>query len=556
MKRVITAVLALLIVLAAAPAAHARADQETQFQDDTLLVYPPAGEVATTMDTLKALGVDRLRVSVYWRLVAPSAGSRTPPSFKPGGATDPASYPPDNWKRYDTIVKLAAARGLALNFNVTGSAPDWATEVSPDDEVKEVFYPSPGAFGSFVQAVGTRYSGSYIPPVTTTKKNDGGVGGINLPPLLGGATGTTGSTTVPGTGPPLPRVSYWSLWNEPNQSHFLAPQWRGANVAGGRAEAAPRIYRQIVDAAARGLTASGHLRDVVLIGETAPKGRESKLLKSSLKPLRFIRRLYCVDDSLRPLRGNYARALGCPTANQRTAFPKAHPSLFYASGFGHHPYALLTPPSVPSLDRDFVALADLPRLTATLATIRSRYGFNGTLPIFYTEFGYQSRPPDPLGYSPAVQAAFLNQSEFLGYASPFVRSYHQFLLRDAAPNTEFPSSSLLYWSSFQTGIETLGGKRKQAFNAFRMPIWIPGASRRSGGSFRVWGVLRPARNGSTQTAEIQFRPRSGGAYRTVKKVTIHNRRNVVDTRVRLTRSGTVRLRWRGLASRNAPVSIG
>jgi hypothetical protein len=549
-------VAALVAALWLVPAASANSTQETQFQDDTLLVYKTQAEVAQTLNTLRSLGVDRIRVSVFWRLVAPAPDSRTPPSFA-GGATDPGSYPAGNWVRYDQIVRLAAARGIGVNFNVTGAAPDWADEVSPDDEVRDVYYPSPGAFGSFVQAVGTRYSGSYVPTVTPPKKKGIAVGGVTLP----GVPGTTGPTGPPEpTGPPLPRVNYWSLWNEPNQSHFLAPQWADANVPGGRAEASPRIYRQIVDASARALTASGHVKDTVLIGETAPKGQppSSRLLKSSEPPLRFIRRLYCMADNLRFLRGNYAKALGCPTSNQAATFVKAHPALFYASGYAHHPYALLTAPQVRSKNtpeqRDYVALGDLNRLTATLAAIRSRYGFHGTLPIYSTEFGYQSDPPDPFaGFTPAGQAAALNESEFMSYSNRFVRSYHQFLLRDAAPNDS--SVDYLKWSSFQTGLETLDGTRKAAYSAFRMPIWIPGARRGAGGSFRVWGVLRPAPNGSRQSADIQFKP-AGGAFATIRSVTISNLRNVVDTRVALARSGAVRIRWGKLTSRAAPVVIG
>lgn len=545
----LAAVLAALVL--AAPASASRT-QETQFQDDTLLVYPPASEVAATLNTLRSLGVDRIRVSVYWRLVAPNPDSRQRPSFAPGGADDPASYPADKWERYDTIVKLAAERGIAVNFNVTGEAPDWALGTSPDAEVRNVYFPSAGAFGSFVQALGKRYSGSYVPGSASVPTSQGlgtglpVIGGSTLPPAVAGASGS-----------PLPRVSFWSIWNEPNQSHFLAPQWKAAKVPGGRVEAAPKIYRQLVDTSSRGLAATGHANDTILIGETAPKGRDSKLLKSSLKPLRFIRRLYCVDEKLRPLAGNTAVALGCPTHNQRTEFPRLHPGLFSASGFAHHPYSLLSPPEVQSIDRDYVALADLGRLTSTLATIRSGYGFRGSPPIYYTEFGYQSRPPDPLGYPEATQAAFLNESEFLSYTSPFVRSYQQFLLRDAAPNTQFPRTSLLYWSSFQTGLATLGGHAKQAYGAFRFPLWVPSPARRRGGSFRVWGVVRPARNGSAQTVLIQFKPKFGGSgYRTIKTLPIQNLRNVVDTHVRLLSSGTLRLRWRSINSRAQSIQLG
>ena len=37
----------------------------------------------------------------------------------------------------------------------------------------------------------------------------------------------------------------------------------------------------------------------------------------------------------------------------------------------------------------------------------------GGLPLYLTEFGYQTNPPDPLGVSSAHQAAYLNESEYI-----------------------------------------------------------------------------------------------------------------------------------------------
>jgi hypothetical protein len=74
--------------------------------------------------------------------------------------------------------------------------------------------------------------------------------------------------------------------------------------------------------------------------------------------------------------------------------------------------------------------------------------------------------------------------------------------------------------------------------------------------------VRPAPNGSEQTVQVQFRGSARGArWRTVKTVKTRNARNYVDTRVRFTRSGSVRLRWRApnrgvLYSRAAGVRIG
>jgi hypothetical protein len=356
--------------------------------------------------------------------------------------------------------------------------------------------------------------------------------------------------------PTLPRISYWSIYNEPNQRVFLSPQYVN------RREWSPRIYRNLVDAAFDSLVRTGHGGDTVLVGETAPKGGGERDPEANMRPLRFLRALYCVDTRLRPLAGANAKALGCPTADQVRQFPPRHPGLFQASGYAHHPYSLLTPPSLRSTAADDVGMADLGRLTGALGRVFARYGQRNRLPIYNTEFGYQSRPPDPFGYPQYLQAAFINQAEYMGYANPQVRSTHQFLLIDAPPYTQFPSNSYQYWSSFQTGLMERNGNVKQAFGAYRIPIWIPGARRRHPGPFRIWGGARPAPNGSRQTLDVQFKSFARGArWQKVTTLTTRSLRNYVDARVRLTRSGVVRLRWRSpsgalLFSRPAPVTIG
>jgi hypothetical protein len=544
------------VVLAAAPAV-ASTGQEAMFQDDAELVYPPRAEVGRTLDTLQALGVDRVRVSVYWRLVAPNATSNNRPNFSGGGQADPAAYPRQNWKRYDDLVRLAYDRGILVNFNVGGPAPDWASGGKGG-----IVNPSAPDFGLFTWAVATRYSGSYQPP--PGQQNPPPPPPPNPNPLpvdiqfgpggLPGARKAQVSAEQPE--PKLPRVSYWSVFNEPNQRVFLSPQYVN------RREWSPRLYRGMVDHAFESLVKTGHGGDTIVVGETAPKGGGERDEEANMRPLRFVRALYCVDTRLRPLRGDTATALGCPTSNQIADFPRRHPGLFQASGFAHHPYSLLTPPALRSANPDDVGMADLHRLTGTLGRIFSRYRQRNRLPIYNTEFGYQSKPPDPFGFAQHLQAAYINQAEYMGYVNPRVRSAHQFLLLDAPPYTQYPSNSYQYWSSFQTGLMERSGDVKQAFAAYRMPIFIPGARRRRGGSFRVWGGVRPAPNASRQTVQVQFRSFARGArWRTVKTVTTRSLRNYVDTRVRLTRTGVVRLAWRNAAgtlmsSRPAPVTIG
>jgi hypothetical protein len=535
MRRALIAAAACAALSGGAPAS-ASIGQEAMFQDDALLVYPPADEVGRTLDVLQALGVDRLRVSVYWRLVAPAATSnRRPASFD---AADPAAYSREAWRRYDTLVRLAYDRGIQVNFDVTGPGPDWAT--GGHEGFAE---PSPAEFERFVRALGTRFSGDYVPPPSNQNPPPPPPPNPNPLPveIQFGQQSHPAPVSAENPEPKLPRVSYWSVWNEPNQRVFLYPQYAGGH------EASPRMYRDLLGGAWRALMATGHGADTVIVGDTAPKGGGERDPAANMRPLRFVRALYCVDTRLRPLRGAAAERIGCPERPSET--PSRHPALFGASGYAHHPYSLLTPPALPSRNPDDVGMADVHRLQSTLGRIFAAYRQRTRLPIYNTEFGYQTRPPDPFGFREPVAAEYINQAEFMGYVNPRMRSAHQFLLRDAPPDERYPSNSFLYWSSFQTGLIERDGKLKESFAAYRMPLFIPASQRFFPGSFRVWGGVRPAPNASRQTVDVQYRPSARRSrWRTIRRVTTRSLRNYVDTRVRLTRSGGVRLRWRNPAT--------
>jgi hypothetical protein len=539
--RLTAGLIAALATMVLAAPASASSTQEAMFQDDSLLVYPSRAEVGRTLDTLQGLGVDRVRVTVYWRLVAPDAASERKPAFSGGGEADPAAYPRANWKRYDDLVRLAYDRGVQVNFELAGPAPDWASS-----GLGGYANPSPGDFGLFAWAVAARYTGAYTPPPGNQNppppppKNPNPLPPLpGVPPLVGSGTQQGGQVSAEEDTGTLPRVNYWSFFNEPNQRVFMMPQYVN------RREASPRIYRALVDAGWNSLQGTGHGRDTVIVGDTAPKGGSERDDAANMRPLRFIRALYCVSARLRPLTGAAASALGCPTRNQVRGFPAQHPALFAAGGYAHHPYSLLTPPSLPSRNPDDVGMADLHRITTTLRRVFSAYRVKRSgLPIYNTEFGYQSRPPDPFGFSQPLQAAYINQAEYMSYVNRNIRSADQFLLQDAPPYTQFPANSYQYWSSFQTGLMERSGQPKQAFAAYRMPIFIPAARRSRPGTFRVWGGARPAPNGSAQSLQVQYRRSVRGAkWRTLKTVKTRNARGYVDTRVRISRTGTVRLRW-------------
>jgi hypothetical protein len=531
------------MIIAAAPA-HASRTQEALFQDDAMLVRQASDQgVANTLDVVRRLGATRVKATIFWRAIAPAEGSRTRPRFDAG---DPNAYPAVRWGPYDRLIKLATARRLAVDLNISSPVPDWATQSTPVSAWARQFRPSPGEFQQFVRAVGLRYSGTYVPPGASSETPppssppSSPPPGSTCTPLIGGlpclqAASRRSARAAAVTGA-LPRVSLWSLWNEPNGWFFLAPQYSSGGVI-----ASASVYRSLVDGGYRGLIASGHGGDTILIGETAPLGRPPPG-GNSVSPLRFARALYCLGANGRPLRGGAARAGGCPTSNPRRAFPAAHPGLFSTSGWATHPYSLRSRPNIPTPDPNAVGPADAGRLTRTLRAIFGAYGRGSGPPIYFTEFGYESNPPDPQGFSPGRQAAYINQAEYLAYRNPRVRSYAQFLLVDTPPLASVGPSHPFYWTSFQTGLVAFDGAVKPAFGAYRMPLFVPNSFSPRAAAFRVWGGIRPASIYGPQTARIEFRS-GGGGFKTVRTLRTSNPRGYFETRVVLRRSGVLRVAW-------------
>ena len=447
-------------------------------QDDTQLHADPAAFLARA----KALGIQAIRADLFWDSVAPDASVGTAPHFD---AADPSAYPPASWSIYDEIVRDAAAAGIRIYFTLTGPPPLWAagahmpqTSNCPCDQ----WLPSAADFGAFVHAVGERYDGHYIP---------------------------AGSTT------PLPRVSMWSIWNEPNYGPNLAPQ----AIDGSTVEVSPSLYRGLLNAAWSALQATGHTprTDTILIGETAPRGLTAGNHPgnfSGMVPLRFVRALYCVDGNFQPLQGAAAAQRGCPTSQSGSShFATDNPALFDASGFAAHLYPDSQAPTVVSaadkeFGQDYADFATVPRLERTLDQVASAYGSSVQLPIYSTEFGYKTSPPFPGGVPLSTAALYLNESEYLSWVNPRIRSFDNYLLEDPPPGRG---------ADFDTGLEfSTGTPKPVVYDAWRMPLYLPRTSASAGTPLTVWGCARPfALLGGTAHVAIQFS--AGGPFRTVQR---------------------------------------
>jgi hypothetical protein len=494
---------AALIGSHAVPAA-ASTTQQSIFETGGEIFGNPAAELGQ----LRTLGVDQLRVFMSWQSIAPAGSSRHRPKHFNGAS--PAAYPAKNWAPWDALISAAHDAGIAINLDLAGKAPLWAEPAGTPKTEQGSNAPNATEFQAFAEAVGKRYSGSYRPSHSSTA---------------------------------LPRVSFWSIWNEPNYVSSLHPQGTGP---AGRTPNSPHIYRGLVDAAWKGLHASGHGSDEILIGELAPRGYTNFGPHSHgyMFPVTFVRSLYCLDSRGRELRGSAAAAQGCPTsAGGSRHFRSQHPGLFGASGFSDHPYPASYPPNREGFSGCRTGLcssfADLGNLTSALDKAQHAYGAGKKFVIYSTEYGYQTNPPNPKPYvSPSVAAQYINWAEYLSYKNSRVASYDQYLLLDPTK----PGQS----GNYPSGLETWNGKEKADYGAFRLPLYLPKTTASSSHSLEVWGDARAAHyaaadTGATQTVEIQFEPKGSSTWTNVQPVTITNPRGYFDVNVPFTQSGSVRL---------------
>ncbi len=443
-----------------APAAPVARPLEVTIQDDALLLGERAPDAVRR---LVAAGADRVRITASWSHLAPEPRSRRRPAFE---ATDPRAYPQGRFEELDRAVRLVTDAGLGVQIDVAFWAPRWAVRRSVAGAPgRQRWRPDAREYGHFVEAVARRYNGGFEDPVRRGRS--------------------------------LPAVRLWTTWNEPNQANFLLPQFERTRRGRWRA-VSPHIYRAMHEA---GYDALKRVSDdnQVLLGGLAPHGARSPGTARSMDPLVFVRALACVDPSLRPLRTRECR--------------RFRP--LRADGFAHHPYSGERP-DTPSADPDAVTLADLDRLSALLDELHRRGRISSPLPLYLTEYGYETNPPDALrGVSPEEQASFIGLSTYLAWRRPDTRMFSHFLLDDQGPDGRYPADSPRRWRGYQTGLYFQDGAEKPALRAFKLPFWAE-VEERDGGPFVVlFGQVRPGQ-GPQRVAIEQQDP--SGTWRVVDSV--------------------------------------
>jgi hypothetical protein len=215
-----------------------------------------------------------------------------------------------------------------------------------------------------------------------------------------------------------PFVRYYTIWNESNLGQFLSPQYDAKGKP-----AAPRIYATLYRAAYAGIKA-GNSRALVGIGETSARGRDKVLGKPGQQ------------ESESP--GKFAELLS-----------QQKPALRF-DAWSHHPYA--TTQSAPPTQRvrwPNVSLTQLPQFEESLDK-----WFHKTVQIWITEYGYETKPGEPKGVTPARQAAYMRTAVNIAANDPRVDMFIWFIVRDDPT------------SAWQSGLLNRNGSKKPAFGTF------------------------------------------------------------------------------------------
>ncbi len=442
----------------ASPIASAARGLETGFADNLYASLDPSVRSLWLDRTVKAdAGIARINVS--WRGVAGS----TPPVM-PANPADP-SY---DFSRIDAAVSDAAARGLDVMLTVY-EAPNWAEgQNRPANAAPGSWKPNPQAFRDFAHALASRYSGVFLS---------------------------------------LPRVRYFEAWNEPNLGStsdltgYLDPQWTK-----GKSPKSPDIYRRLLNAFYDGVK-SAVPADKVIAGALGPFGDHPG--KERMRPLTFLRNLFCLDNRLKPTK--------CPSKPHFDILSQHPISQFTSTGSPH----------AHAANRNDVAIADFHDVKRVLRAAQRTHHVRpgGHHALWATEFWWITKPyPASFAIPVRKQARWIQEAFYLLWKQGARVAINLQIRDDPLPG-------------FTSGIYFSDGKPKPATRSFRFPFVT---HRRSGRKVGAWGK-------APKPGSLKIQKRKGGGWRTLKTFKVRQGQ-VFSQGLRLHGAATLRGTVGGVAS--------
>ena len=374
-----------------------------------------------------------VRLSLGWAGTAPA---------RPPDPTNPGSTFYD-FSSIDGAVRDARARGLTVMITVN-VAPTWAEAPGRPASAREgTWEPNPSDLANFMQAVAARYSGGFDP--------DG-----------------------PGGAPALPAVQAVEVWNEPNSSDWLTPQFVGRYFAGAD------HYRAMLDASYNAIKSVNPGMRVIAAGTDPygdPPGGPYPASGARARPVQFWQHLLCVRPR-KVKRGSKKRR-------------KRHAKFRYVKTRGcsgpvrfdilaHHPIDNTGGGPLRSGPTKFDASTpDLGRVVRVLRGAEKRHRtLRRHLPVWVTEFWWDSRPPNSSGVRPWKQARWIEQSLYLFWKAGASAAVN-FELADASARSDVHAG-------LQSGVYFQDGRPKPSLVAFRFPFVTERINERK---LRAWGKV-------------------------------------------------------------------
>lgn len=279
----------------------------------------------------------------------------------------------------------------------------------------------------------------------------------------------------------LPRVEYLQALNEPNLTLFFFPQFNTAGKA-----LAAGLYRDLINAFYAAVKAVEPTDKVIAAG-LGP----TELKNYNVGPLRFTRELLCMKggNKPKPIKG------GCSGG-------------VHFDIFDIHPYTTGGPTHQGGPND--VQMGDLGKLQTLLkAADRSGHlsGSSHRTELWITEFGWDSKPPDPNGLPFKTLDQWVAEAMHEAWSAN-VSHFFWYSLRDEPSRSGIPDSQITQTGLYYRGASLEADRPKPVLNVFRFPF----TAFASGSGLRFWG-----RTPSSDGGQLAIQVQEGGRWRTVAR---------------------------------------
>jgi hypothetical protein len=368
----------------------------------------------------------------------------------------PAAWDPTNpadphydWEYMDTGVRMASAHGLNPVMIVDG-APLWAQRCATP------------------------------PNLQSSPMCDPNPGDL-------ATFATAAARRYSGTFQNLPRAQYWQGLNEPNLTLFFFPQM---DTKGRVLSAA--LYRDLINAfyAAVKAVDPSNLVLAAGLGPTELKGY-------NIGPMRFTRELLCMKgrQNPKPVKGACKGGV-------------------HFDIFDIHPYSTAGPKH-EGRPND-VQMGDLPKLMRLIRAADKAKRIKGAFkktPVWITEFGWDSNPPDPGGLPMKILTQWSAEAMHGAWLAG-VTKFFWYTLRDEPFRDGVPASMTVQSGLYLRGPTMAEDQPKEVLATFRFPFTAYAHE----DGLAVWGRT-PTSSGGMVKIEV-FR---GGKWRKLKAVKANGR---------------------------------